>query len=347
MTTSSLPTTMTRPHWGGDNSNVDQHIELYDGTVDSVFNAASVFRSMNLSAVRTTTNRSNNVRIDRLGGQVVQGRRAGEDINETRVKSDKLNVYVEAMTYVRNFIDDMDDWTAPDFWQEMANNAGTEFALRYDAAHISLLQKAPEWKAPTHLKTGGAFKDGFSASATLLAGASTEAQLEANAIALVNAHGATINELRNRRVPMSGLVTLVTTAVFSDILHHPKLLNRDFSTNNGDFGGRRVVQVNGVPIVEVTSFPTAGVAYTDSDYLNSTSNTEQNFTGTATSTTGEMITLYKGVSLVTVFAQDWTKKMYPSDEKMGTFLDHFSMWSACARRPDTVGVVRVTRSNGA
>lgn len=347
MTTSSLPTTMTRPHWGGDGSNVDQHVELYDGTVDSVFEATSVFRSMNLATVRSTANRSNNVRIDRLGGQVVQGRRAGEDINETRVKSDKLNIYVEAMTYVRNFIDNMDDWTAPDFWLEMGNNAGTEFALKYDAAHIVLLQKTPEWKAPAHLKTGGAFNDGFSVAATIKAGAATEAELEANAIALVNAHAATINELRRRRVPTSALVTLVTSEVFSDLLHHPKLLNRDFSSNNGDFGGRRVVQMNGVSIVECTHFPTAGVAYTESDYLNSNSNTEQNFTGTATSTTGEIITLSKGTSLVTVFAQDWTKKMYPSDEKMGTFLDHFSMWSAIARRPDTVGVVRVNRATGA
>lgn len=346
MTTTSLPNTMTRPHWGGDGSNVDQHIELYDGTVDTVFTATSVFRSMGLSSVRSTANRSNNIRIDRLGGQVVQGRRAGDDINETRVKSDKLNVYVEAMTYVRNFIDDMDDWTAPDFWVEMANNAGTEFAIKYDQAHIALLQKAPEWKAPTHLKTGGAFNDGFYASATLKADAATETDLEANAIALVNANGAVVNTLRKRRVPMSDILTIATPEVFSDLLHHPKLLNKDFSTNNGDFGGRRVVQVNGVTIVECTSFPTAGVAFTDMDYLNSTSNTEQNFTGTATTTTGEMITFSKSTSLVTVEAQAWTKKLYPSDEKMGSFLDHFSMWSAIARRPDTVGVVRVTRTTG-
>ena len=156
-----------KSHMGGATSTVDQHLEIYEGVVDTVFKYSQNFQSW--SAQKSTADRSNNYRIDRLAGSEVKGRKSGETIVDQRVASDKFNVVVEVMLYIRHPIDYMDDWTAPDFMPELGQNAGTAFGRAYDQAHIIRLQKAGTWVAPAHLKTGGAFYDGFFKTAALLA----------------------------------------------------------------------------------------------------------------------------------------------------------------------------------
>src|SRR5699024_5647601 len=85
----------------------------------------------------------------------------------------------------------------------------------------------------------------------------TEAELEANAAALQQAHGALVNELIRRRVPLSDAITLVSTSVYSDLLHSVKLMSTDFSLGNGNFADRRIAKLNGVPVVESVAFPTS------------------------------------------------------------------------------------------
>ncbi|WP_236502102.1 hypothetical protein, partial [Escherichia coli] len=65
--------------------------------------------------------------------------------------------------------------------------------------------------------------------------------------------------LAKRRVPLSDMATLVDVDIFSALLHHPKLINKDYTAENGDFANRRVVNVNGIPVVENTAFPTAAI----------------------------------------------------------------------------------------
>lgn len=331
-----------RGHWGGANSTVDQHLEVYEGIVDKVFNYSQTFKAW--STQKTTANKSNNYRIDRMAGSVVKGRKAGETIVDQRVPSDKLNVIVEVMLYIRHPIEWMDDWTSPDFQAEIGQGDGVAFGRMYDEAHIIRLQKAGTWEAPAHLKTGGAFYDGFFKSAALVApaaGASlTELQNEQNAAALVQAHSEAVNELIKRRVPVGELITIVTPQVYSELLHSKKVISSEFSVGGGDFAGRRVAHINGIPIVEHTEIPTTAITA----HQLSTTNNGNAFNTTAAEASAEMIIFSKALSLVTVTAQPWTSKKWTSDEEMCDIIDCYSMLTIDTRRPDTVAPIRVTRT---
>lgn len=331
-----------RPHWGGANADVDNHLEIYDGVVDTVFKHTETFRS--LSTQKSVADRSNQYRIDRLGGVVVKGRKAGEVIEDQRATSDKFTVVVEVMLYVRQPVDYMDDWTAPDFQTELAQNAGTAFARDFDQAHIIRLQKAGTWVAPAHLKVGGAFADGKFLTATLLApatGASLGADaLQSNAETLVAVHGKAVNDLITRRVPLADMITIVTPRIYSELTHSLKVMSRDFSQGAGDFAGRRVVHINGVPIMEHTEFPTGAIT----GHPLSTTTNGNAFDVTAVEATAEMIIFSKSLSLVTVWAKEWTSRIWDDEAHMTNVIDCYAMLSIDTRRPDTVVPIRVTRA---
>lgn len=327
----------TRDHWGGPDSDVDQHLEDYTGIVDSRFQYTQIFGA--LSAQRSVADRSNTVRVDRFNTSKVKGRKAGEAIESQRVTSDKLNVIVECMMYIRNPIDWMDDWTAPDRLVEMSRNNGTEFAIAYDEAHIIRLQKARSWVAPDHLKP--AFSDGMFVPATLKLTTAGVADLEANASALVVAHGKIVEALIKRRVPLTDMVTLVTPTVFTELVNHPKLINKDYVESNGDFADRRVVRVNGINVVECTTFPTAPIT----NHILSTSTNANAFNATADDIKCEMIVFSKSQSLITVTAQPFTSNFWKDNAEMCNVLDCYSMFTLDVRRPDTVGSVLITRAD--
>jgi len=168
----------TRPSWGGAASDIDQHLEMYDGIRDGKFEATSIFTA--LSAQRSVAQQTNNYRFDRLNASDVKGRGVGGDIEAQRVTSDKVNIIVEVMLYIRNPIDYIDDWTAPDYLTEIARDNGTAFAKTFDEAHIIRLQKARSFVAPAHLDKS--FNDGISVEVSVKGGtALTETELTQNA----------------------------------------------------------------------------------------------------------------------------------------------------------------------
>lgn len=324
----------TRPHWGGAASNIDQHLEKYDGIRDSKFVYTSMF--VGLSAQRSTANETNTYRFDRLNTSKVLGRGVGEDVVAQKVTSDKVNVIVEMMMYIRNPIDYLDKWTAPDYLGDMARNNGTSFAKAFDEAHIIRLIKARSWVAPEHLKP--AFNNGLSVDVTIAGGtALTTAQLTANAEAIYVAIGKIVEELTNRDTPLDTMVCLMTPERFGTLLNHPKLINKDY-TDNGDFAGRRIVEAHGIRIVQSTAFPKT----TKTNHILSTATNGNAFDVTAADLKGQIIIFDKNLSLVTVTAQPFTSRFWDDERAMTFVLDCYSMWTVDLRRPDTVGVVMIT-----
>lgn len=331
-----------RHHWGGANSTVDQHLEIYEGVVDSVFNHTATFTGW--SAQKSTANQSNTLRIDRMAGAVVLGRKAGEQILDQRVPSDKFNIIVEVMLYIRHPLDYMDQWTAPDRVSELAQNAGIAFARIYDQAHIIRLQKASGWVAPAHLKIGDAFYDGITKSVTLLAPTSgatlSDEQHELNAAALNRAHKEAVDTLIKRRVPLSDMLTIVTPTVYSELTESKKNMSSEYSQGNGNYSGRRFVNLNGLPVVEHTEFPTGAIT----NHPLSTATNGNAFNLTATEATAEMIIFSRSLSLVTVTAQPWVTRFWDDQAQMCNVLDCFTMLTIDTRRPDTIVPIRITRS---
>lgn len=317
---------LTRPHWGGAASDVDIHLEVYQNEVDSRFQYQALF--MSLSSQRSVADRSNTYRIDRLNTSSVKGRRSGEALDPTPVRNDKMIIIVDTVLYIRNPIDYQDDWTAPDFLTEMGQNNGSEFAEIFDQAHLIQLIKGRDWVAPAHLKP--AFSDGIEIEATIDSDATTQAALEANAIAINAAHKAGIDELIKRKVPLGDMVTVVSTEIYSMLLEHPKLFDRDFGDTNLDgYKNRRVVKMNGIPIIECVEFPEAGSHPLGSAY-----------TVTADDAKCRMVTFSKSRTLVTVEAKPFTSRIWDDEANFANVLDCYAMYQVGERRPDTAAVVK-------
>lgn len=317
---------LTRPHFGGAASDVDIHLEVYQNEVDSRFQYQALF--MGLSSQRSVADRSNTYRIDRLNTSQVKGRRSGEALDPTPVRNDKMIIIVDTVLYIRNPIDYQDDWTAPDFLTEMGQNNGSEFAEIFDQAHLIQLIKGRDWVAPAHLKP--AFSDGIEIEATIDSDATTQAGLEANAIAINAAHKAGIDELIKRKVPLGDMVTVVSTEIYSKLLEHPKLFDRDFGDTNLDgYKNRRVVKMNGIPIIECVEFPEAGTHPLGAAY-----------TVTADDAKCRMVTFSKSRTLVTVEAKPFTSRIWDDEKEFSNVLDCYAMYQVGERRPDTAAVVK-------
>ena len=321
---------LTRPHWGGAGSDVDIHLEVYQNEVDTAFQYSAIFTG--LSAQRSTAERSNTYRIDRLGNSQVKGRKSGQALEATSVKNDKMLIVVDTTLYIRNPIDYQDDWTAPDFLSEMGQNNGTSFAETFDEAHAIQLVKARGWEAPDHLKP--AFKDGVEIDVSLKADATSQADLEANAILINKAHRDGIDELVKRKVPLNDMVTLLNTDEYSVLLEHPKLFNNLYGQTNDDgYKGRRVVTMNGIPVVEFLEFP--GEVITDHPLGAS-------FNVTADDAACKMVIFSKSRTLVTVEAKSFTSDFWNDKQNFSNVLDCYAMYTVGVRRPDTAVVVKFT-----
>lgn len=319
----------TRPHWGGGNSDVDQHIEVYQSELDTRFQYAALFRG--LSQQRSVADRSNTYRIDRLNRSEVRGRTSGMKLESQRVASDKLIITVSAVMYIRNPIDYQDDWTAPDYLTDIASDNGSTFAEAYDQAHLIQVIKSRNWVAPDHLKP--AFQDGLEVVAEYKTGVLTYAQLEANAISLNRAHRAAVDALIKRKVPLTDMVTLIYTDQYSALLEHPKLFNKDFNEQgNGSYSDRRFMRMNGIPCVECTEFPLTVI---NNHILGSEFNTD------AEDIKIKMVILSKSKTLVTVEAKPFTSRIWDDEENFANVLDCYTMYTVGQRRPDTAVSIKL------
>lgn len=318
----------TRAHWGGAASDTDIHLEIYDGEVDTRFKYQAIFLS--LSTQRSVNDKSNTYRIDRLNTSEVKGRTSGIALDATRVTNDKLVLTVDTVLYIRNPIDYQDDWTAPDFLREMGENNGTSFAETFDQAHLIQIIKGRSWTAPAHLKP--AFFDGAEVVCNLIAAPASQADYEANAVALAQAHKVAVNTLIKRKVPLGDMITLAYTDEYSTLVEHPKLVNADWNgTAPNNYADRRVVKLNGLPVVENTEFPIA----VDAAHVLGTA-----FNVTADDALCKMVVFSKSKTLVTVEAKPFTSRVWDDSGNFCNVLDNYAMYTVGQRRPDTAVVIK-------
>ena len=316
----------TRPHWGGATSAVDQHLEIYNGDVDTTFQHQSLFAA--ITPRRSVADRSNNIRIDRLGDSKVKGRTSGEALDPTPVRSDKLVITVDTVLYIRNPIDYQDDWTAPDFLRDMSTNNGTAFARTYDTANLLKLIQSHSFVAPAHLSN---FGNGKLIKVARIAVPKDATEQEANAVLIYHAFRKGVDALVKERQPTNNLLFIVDTDIYSDLQEHPKALNKDFSQSSPDYAHRRVADVNGVKVVESTEFPTSTAPLP----IHSAGN---NFTPTADDLKCKAVLFNRQLAILTVDAQPFTTRIWDSPQEFANILDCYAMYTIGQRRPDTVVV---------
>lgn len=326
---------LTRIHWAGQNADTDIHIELYKGIVDGKFKYNALFQM--LSPQRETLPDTNSYRIDRMGIGEIKARKSGDEVVPSRIANAKLNILVGVALYTQNVFDYQDNWTSPDRMRDIGESNGTLFAKLYDEAHIIQLIKCRVWKPDASL--AGAFHDGISGTVQVKENPASIQEYEANAYALEAAHKAAVEELIKRDTPMGNMVTLVSPRVFSMLTHHPKLLNKDYSTNNGDFAQRRVVNLNGITVIESTAFPKGAIT----NHVLTDASINADFNVSADEAKHEMIIFDKQLALVTVTAK--ALEAYPTNhpDQLCNKLTTATMYNIGQRRPDVVAAIKVEK----
>lgn len=325
---------LTRPHWGGPNSDVDIHIEEHLGIVDKVFAYSSQLANvMNIRNLRGT----NTVRLDRLGDVTVGGRKTGEPLVQSKVVNDKMVVTVDTVLYLRHEFDKFDDWTAGfDARKEIAEVDGTAMAKLFDQACLIQAAKCADFVVPTGLS--GAFNPGILIPVTI---DGTTAQAEADAALLVAAHRKSLEALILRDLSdavYSEAVTYVDPRIFSILLEHKKLLNVEFQALGGvnDYARSRIAVLNGVRIVESARVPTAAIT---NHPLGSA------FNVSAAEARRRMITIIPSKTLMTVQVHNLTADYWEDKREFSWVLDTFQSYTVAQRRPDTAAIVDVTLNN--
>jgi len=329
--------TMSRPHWGGSDADMDIHLEAYEGDIEGSFRVESLFRSSGLTNFKTVAGRTNTWRGDRVGGATVKGRKAGEALDPTRIVNEKLLITVDTTSYIRTPIDYQDDWTAPDFQAEYSAEHGSSHAKSFDQAHLIQLIKAGTWEAPASLKASGSFYDGIALTMTGYAAAvalGTEAGNETAANLIVQKHKDALATFVKRDLggSLAEFVTLIEPDAFNVLLDHKKLMNVDFQGGMGDnnFASRRIGWLNGVKVIETPRFPTGAIA---AHILGPA------FNVTATEAKARVVIFHPRKTLVTVEAQSMVARVWDDKENFANVLDSYTMYTVGIKRGDAVAVL--------
>lgn len=324
---------LTRPQWGGPNSDVDLHIEEHLGIVDKTFAYSSKLGPyMNIRNLRGT----NTARIDRFGDVEVSGRKAGEDLSITNVKNDKTILTVDTVLYTRHQLDKFDDWVSSiDTRKELADLDGTALAKQFDQACLIQAIKCADFVAPSHLD--GAFGDGVKETATIT---NTQSSGEADADILVYQHRKSIEKLINRDLGdrlMSEGVTFVTPAVFTILNEHKRLQNVEYQGGGAgvgnNFAAGRVAQMNGIRVIETPRLPNAAIT---ANPLGAA------FNVTAEQAKRQIVTIIPSLTLYAAQVHALDADYWEWKEKFSWVLDTFQSYNIGQRRPDAAAVVEIT-----
>ncbi|QJD54809.1 putative capsid protein [Pseudomonas phage MR6] len=327
-------TNLTRPQWGGPNSDVDIHIEEHLGIVDKTFAYSSQLANvMNIRNLRGT----NTARIDRFGDVKVGGRKSGEALVQSKVVNDKFNLTVDTVLYLRHEFDKFDDWTTDlQYRKEIAELDGTAMAKQFDQACLIQAAKCADFKTPTGLE--GSFNDGVLVPCTITNLPSTG---EADADILVRAHRKSLEALIQRDLGdrvYSEAVTYTDPAIFTVLLEHKKLMNVEYQAMGGvnDYARSRIAMLNGVKLVETPRVVTAAIT---NNPLGSA------FNMTAAQARRRMITIIPTLTLVTAQVHALAGDYWEDKREFSWVLDTFQSYNIGQRRPDSAAVVDVTTTN--
>lgn len=306
-------TSLTRPQWGGPNSDVDIHIEEHLGIVDKTFAYSSQLANvMNIRELRGT----NTARIDRMGNVKVGGRKSGDPLVQSKVVNDKFNLTVDTVLYLRHEFDKFDDWTTDlQYRKEIAELDGTAMAKQFDQACLIQAAKCADFVVPSGLE--GSFNAGILTTATV---GGTSATGEADADILVRAHRKGLEQLIQRDLGdrvYSEAVTYTDPGMFTILLEHKKLMNVEYQSLGGvnDYARSRIAMLNGVRLVETPRVVTTAI--TDNPLGSA-------FNMTAAQARRRMITIIPSLTLVTAQVHALAADYWESKREFSWVLDTFN-----------------------
>ena len=198
---------------------------------------------LGMSTVRTI-NQGKSATFPVTGTVTASYHTAGAEITGQAIKHNEKIINVDDMLLASSFVAELDELKLHyDIRGIYAKEMGQALAKTVDQ---NLLQLAVLGSQASATITGG------NGGTELI-----DADANTNSTSLIASIFEGIQKLDEKDVPNTDRVCVVSPDVYYQLANNDKLLNRDFSSLNGDFGKGTVVSVGGVPVVKSNTCVTA------------------------------------------------------------------------------------------
>jgi len=209
-------------------------LKVFSGEVLSTFQKENLMLGM--STVRTISS-GKSAQFPVTGTVSASYHTAGNEITGQAIKHNEKVINIDDMLLADAFVAEI---------EELKNH--------YDVRSIysSEMGSALSNKVDTHLLSLAILASQASANISGGNGGTeiTDADANTNATSLISSVFEAIQKLDENNVPTQGRVCIVAPDQYYQLANVDKLVNRDFSSDNGDFGKGTVLSIGGVPIVK-------------------------------------------------------------------------------------------------
>ena len=212
----------------------DLFLKLYSGEVLASFQREN--KMLGMTNVRTIAN-GKSASFPVTGTTTAGYHTAGNEITGDAIKHNEKIIHVDDMLLASSFVAEIDELKNHyDIRQIYAREMGQALAKTVDQ---NLIQLAVIGANASATITGGNGGDVI-----------TDADANTNSTSLIASLFEGIQKLDEKDVPSTDRYIVVSPDIYYQLANNDKLLNRDFSTLNGDFGKGTVVSVGGVPVIK-------------------------------------------------------------------------------------------------
>jgi hypothetical protein len=331
----------TQGHLPADNTHLstfdrDDMIEQYGGIVDAQIAKRSIMRQfVDMMSIRGTDTKT----VRRMGDSTLQGindSAAGQEMSATPRNFDRAQVTVDTIILARDSRALLNEFQT-DFStrREIGVDHGKTIAKFFDAALLSMgvktaLSQVTAGVADARIKgnqgrdLGEAFKSGETVELTTLGD-------ELDPDALYTAFETVIVNMQENDVDTDETALFLRPRQHAVLLNNDKLIDRDFSTDNGDFADGTLKTLMGVPIVSTARLSDANI---DLSILSDGSE----YVPTAAELTCVGLIMHPN-SVLGGETIPLTSNVHYNELRLSWFIDSYLAFGAAPRRPDHTGAV--------
>lgn len=301
----------------------DELIEQFTGMVEKQFAKSSIMREYaNIRAVKNTDTLINR----RLGKTTLTKVTAGVRPDATSTKHGRVSVTVDTIILARDNQDLLNDFQS-DFSvrSELAEDQGKELGKFFDEAFIIQAIKGSLQTAPTGLNGSiGAGKN------VELAAANDEADSDK----LEDAIAGLLVDMQEEDIDTEECVIFVRPTEYRTLYKNDKLVDKDFSSENGDFANGKIMTLAGSRIVKTARIPTAAITG------HKLSNAQNGDAYDVSDTEADAVAvILHPRSLLAGETIPLTSKIHYSKVELQYFIDSYMAFGVTVNRPDVCGAV--------
>lgn len=303
-------------------------IEEYGGEVESQFAHSSIMRQyVKIRPVRGTDTIVNN----RVGKTTLKKLTPGVRPPADNTPFGRIALTVDTVVLARDNRSMLNEFqTHFDARQELGEDHGKQMGKFFDEAFLIMAIKGALAAAPV-LGDGTASKQSIGAGKNIVltnAGDENDPDILAQAITDI------LVQMEEEEIPTDEIVVFVRPTRFQTLLNNNKLLNKDFSTGNGDFAAGQMWSINGARIVKSARIPQTEI--TDHFLSNAQNGNAYDLTGIQTRA---VAVLLHPKSLMAGETIPLSSDVYFDKIEKQWFIDSWLSFGVTVNRPDCCGAV--------